>query len=171
MNISRVILFLFIVTALLFLSVSNSACYKDNITPDDDLIIYKIDPAYADKVAIQLSDDKKRIISYPAPGYEISQPVILLKNNYRLNGNIRGPNTAYISLNFEQYDTFFNSPHENTVDTLMKLILDDDPFIEYWYRYNYGPFHKNTNDAYLDTAMINQVILDEELGKYFTRLK
>jgi len=89
-----------------------------------------------------------------------------LTNGYLLNGIFGGSNTAFLSVDKKDYYNWALYPGS---DSLFKLILDDDPFMEfYYYRDEHNEFSNNNG---LDTAKMNQLIKDGQLEKYFERIK
>ena len=132
----------------------------------DTLIqIYKFKTKdYSNNVPVELSDDKKKITS--APG-NIARMPIKLTDNYYLDGSM-GVNTGYLSLTIKEHNAFEIKPG---VDSLYNLLIEKDPYLEYYYRHDDGTF-RDENGAYgIDTAMINDLVRKDKLEKYFDRLK
>lgn len=154
----RILVFLF---SLLMLS-----CEKDG--NDVSLYIYKTNSDYSDKVSVEMSNDKSKIVAAPGP-HDVdttSNWPQELTNGYLLNGIFGGSNTAFLSVDKKDYYDWTLYPGS---DSLFNLVLDDDPFIEfYYYRDEHNEFSNNNG---LDTAKMNQLIKDGQLKKYFERIK
>lgn len=95
------------------------------------ILVYKAKKQYRDLVPVQLSGDKKTVVSYPGPadvktgsGYPL--PVSLHKG-YWLDKFGVGLNTAYIKLTYQQYSKLTTVP---TPDELYKMIVDKSPITE-----------------------------------------
>jgi hypothetical protein len=96
-------------------------------------VIYKTTRNYDKNVAVTLSDDKQRIVSYPHPS-DVSQrsyPTPLNKS-YLLDNRGISKNTAFLSITYEEYAKLRNAP---SLDELKQLIIDDNPIEE---MYNCG---------------------------------
>lgn len=114
------------------------------------IIVYKTKKDYSNNVPVQLTADKKSLISYPGRG-DIRKPVLLANGYYSgVSGN------AYLSITLDEYaDTNNKYPS----DELMKYVIDADPFTEW---YNVCPC------AYVvgrDTTSLNRIIRHDSLGK------
>jgi hypothetical protein len=113
---------------------------------------------------VELSDDKNKITS--APG-NISRMPVKLADDYYLGGSL-GVNTGYLSFTIEEHNAFEIKPG---VDSLYNLIIERNPYLEYYYRHDDGTF-KNENGIYgIDTAMINTLIRADKIETQFKRLK
>lgn len=132
------------------------------------LYVYKTKSDYTSKVSVKLSDDKLKIIGAPGP-HDVDTSNVWpkkLTNGYLLNGIFGGKNTAFLSINKQDY---FNWDIYPGSDSLYKLILDKDPFTELYY---YCDEHNNFSSSNgLDTTKINQLIKDGLLEKYFKHIK
>lgn len=86
--------------------------------------IYKTYCDYYDKVSVKLSTDKKSIVAFPGP--TDAQYPIKLANGYLekiMVGN------AFLSITIDEYRKLKYPPGG---DTLFKMIIDDDPFCEFY---------------------------------------
>jgi hypothetical protein len=99
--------------------------------PGPPVIVYKTKKDYYDHVPVTLSDDKSKVISYPAPSdikrngqYTLPSR---LKDGYLLDNRGISKNTAFLRFTYEDYYTMDNIP---TADRLMNYVIDDDPFTE-----------------------------------------
>jgi hypothetical protein len=124
-------------------------------------IIYKTQKDYSHYVPVQLSEDKKSIVSYPAPSDlmidgKIKYPV-QLQDGYWLDERGITPATAYLSITCEEYSQRGTMPPSET--EMMKKILDTNPIVE---MYNAGPRSK-----YKDLVNdLNRAIADKKLGSF-----
>ena len=96
----------------------------------------------------------------------MDRPIFLLENYY-LMGSF-GPNTGFLSLTIAEYNKYEVSPG---ADSLYKMLIDKDPFVYFYERKNDVGF-KDENGPYgIDTGRINDLIRQDELDKYFERMK
>ena len=123
------------------------------------IIIYKTKVDYSQNVAVTLSDDKLKIISYPHPTdvfykRKLAYP-IKLDNGYLLDNIGININTAYLSLTLKEYSQY---KELLSLKELYKLIIDKNPLTEF---YNCGNRQNLTNDL----IEINSIIKQGYLGK------
>jgi len=156
----------FIVIVLLGSSTLFYSCEK---AKDEDTTIqiykFKVGQDYSNNVPVELSVDKTKITSNSS---ELNErwPVKLI-SGYYMNGSM-GVNSGYLSLTVEEYNSYDIIPG---VDSLFKLLVEKDPYLEYYQRNDDGTF-RNENGVYgIDTAFINDLIRKGKLEKYFDRLK
>lgn len=151
---------------LAFLCLLMFSCAKDG--NEVSLYIYKTKADYSEKVSVKMVPDKSKISSAPGP-HDVdttSNWPKKLTDGYLLNGIFGGSNTAFLSVDKKDY---YDWPVFPGSDSLFQLILDDDPFVEfYYYRDEHNEFSDNNG---LDTIRLNQLIRDGELEKYFERIK
>jgi hypothetical protein len=96
------------------------------------VLVYKAKAKYKNLVPVQLSPDKKTIVSYPAPtdvnaassGFPYPGA---LHGGYWLDRIGVGPNTAYLNLTFKEYSKLTRLP---SADELYMLIVDKAPITE-----------------------------------------
>lgn len=122
-------------------------------------MVYKTKKDYSKNVPVGLSEDKKRVVSYPAQsdirkGKEFTYPT-KLTDGYLLDNRGIGPNTAFLRFTYEDYYNMDNVP---TAERLMNYILDDDPFTELYKVGNRGDFEN------IETE-INELIESNKLKK------
>ena len=127
-------------------------------------IIYKTRKDYSKNVPVTLSEDKSKIVSYPAPQDlffkgSLAYPTPLAKG-YLLDNRGVSPNTAFLSLTFEQYAKLSVAP---TTDDLYKMIIDKDPITA---MYNLGSRYK-----YKDAVKEIDSLIEHHKLKEFERLK
>ena len=96
--------------------------------PNPPCIIYKTRKNYDANVAVQLSADKSRIVSYPHPRDvftrgELCTPVRLARK-FRLDRRGIGPNVAFLSITYEEYSRLEIAPSLSELDS---MIIDRDP--------------------------------------------
>lgn len=150
---------------LIFLFLTLTYSCKES-TKDTTIWIYKMVNDYSQKVPVELSADKTQIVSH---SLKIgTQWPVSLSGGYFLNGSM-GPNTGYLSLSIEEYNRFETLPDK---DSLYKLLIDKDPFIEF-YRLNddRGIFMNGNGYLGFDTVLLNSIIRNGKLELYFDRLK
>ena len=95
------------------------------------IIIYKTKADYSKYVPVTLSEDKSKVVSYPAPGDvyykgQLAYPTSLDKG-YWLDKRGVGPKSAFIKLTYEEYAKLPSAPG---IDELYAMIIDKDPFTE-----------------------------------------
>ncbi len=127
-------------------------------------IIYKTKGDYSKNVAITLSKDKSKIVSYPAPQDvyyrgKLAYPTIL-KDGFLLDNRGVNANSVFIKLTYEEYSKLSEAP---SGEELYKMIIDKNPFKEI---YNLGNRRRFKDEV----AEINQLIEAHKL-KGFKRLK
>ncbi len=131
---------------------------------DREIHLYKTNNNYSDKVVVELSKDKARILNVFSPKPQGNWPMSLAEN-YWLNGTWGANETAYLSLTNNEYN---ENPLVFTKDSLLKLIIDTEPFLEYYWRNDNGLFYNGNG---VDTVKLNSIIKNKEIEKYFTRIK
>ncbi len=94
------------------------------------ILVYKTRANYNKLVPVLLSPDKKRIISYPAPGDVTGgasgfEPVQLHKG-YLLDKMGVAWNTAFLKYTYEEYAKLKTLPSE---EEMYKMIVDKDPLV------------------------------------------
>jgi hypothetical protein len=108
------------------------------------IIIYKTKVDYSQNVAIRLSADKSKIISYPYPTDVFYKNMLAyptkLDNEYLLDNLGININTAYLSLTLKEYSQYKEVP---SLIELYNLIIDKNPLIEF---YNCGNRQNLTNE-------------------------
>lgn len=134
------------------------SCDYGNVQ-DLTIHVYKTKQDFSSFVPVQLSPDGLVITS--APGKCV--PPRKLAQGYFL-GNTMGINTAYLSLSIEEHNS-----HDPLlgVDSLYKYIMEKDPFLEYYISED----NELRNEDGIDTAFINNLIMNKNLTMYFTQLK
>jgi hypothetical protein len=123
------------------------------------IIIYKTKLDYSQNVAVTLSDDKSKIISYPHPAdvfykNKLAYP-IKLDNEYLLDNLGINTNSAYLSLTLKEYSEYKETL---SLEDMYKIIIDKNPLTEY---YNCGN-RQNLTDELDD---INNIIIQGYLDK------
>ena len=152
-------------TLILILLLLISSCETGKVR-DTTIWIYKMRKDYSKNVPVELSPDKTKITS--VPGDINTRWPILLIDSFYLGGSM-GPNTGYVSLTIEDYNKLKIKPSN---DSLYKLLIDKDPFIEFYQRNDDDGMFHNENGAWgIDTAFINDLIKNGQLEEYFIRLK
>ncbi len=108
-------------------AVDFTPCY----TPGPPTIVYKTKGDYRNLVPVTLSEDKSRIVSYPAlsdlkRGDGLSLPTVL-ENGYLLDNRGIGPDVAFLQMTYEEYARLPQAPD---LATLFNSILDKFPLTE-----------------------------------------
>ena len=130
---------------------------------DMGMYLYKTKDNYSDRVVVELSNEKSKVLNVFAPEEQDTWPMSLT-NDYWLNGVYGANETAYLSLTNTQYN---ENPSAFSKDSLYKLIVDSDPFIEFYTKDDGGIFYHNG----LDTIKLNNMIRNNEIEEYFIRTK
>lgn len=100
------------------------------ISPGPHVIIYKTRDNYFMHVPVGLSEDKKSVVSYPAPGDvfyngDLAYPV-KLEDGFLLDRRGITPQSGFLSWTYYEYSRFEKTP---SPQELLVKMLDDDPFI------------------------------------------
>ncbi|NTW24794.1 MAG: hypothetical protein HGA37_08850 [Lentimicrobium sp.] len=128
------------------------------------VVIYKTKDNYFQHVPVNLSADKKSLISYPAPSDVLINGDLAypekLENGYLLDKRGINEGCAFLKWTYYEYSRLDHTPsHEE----LMKMILDNDPLTEMYYC--------GKKSDYKDLLPeLNQIIMDNQLRK-FKRIK
>lgn len=151
--------------SLIIILTSAYSCDK-GMVKDEYISVYKMKTDYSDNVPVELSVDKTRITS--APGTINTRWPGELAQGYFLNGTM-GINTAYTSITIEEYNNMDPKPG---IDSLYPLIIEKDPYTDFYLRNDYDNTFNNEAGYYgFDTASINHLIRTDQLELYFTKLK
>ncbi len=153
----------------LFIFILLSFSCESGSDIDEMIYVYKTKADYTKNVCVELDSKKTKITSNYAPFSVNTRWPIKLINGYALNGTL-GANSGYLSITNDEYKLNYDvSP---SPDSLYKLLLDDDPFIEFYEFNDPKNVFYNENGAYgVDTAYINHLIKESNLEKYFIRIK
>lgn len=122
--------------------------------------IYKTTKDYSKNVPVTLSDDKSKIVSYPAPSDiyykgELSYPTELA-NDYLLDNRGVSINTAFLKYTYDQYSKLKEVPD---LKTLYNLIIDKNPIIE---MYNCGNRYRFKDEV----RELNSIIVNQKLNSF-----
>jgi len=167
---------------IILVSCDKDPCCAD--LPTTDVLKFKDGKDYSNNVFVLLSEDKKGVNVYPDYMTEI-KPLDNYKGYYLKLPNY-GVLTGYLSLTIEEYknvpDTFNKVAIEN-------LIIDKDPYEEYYYdEDNYLVFGEGEDNYWLkkndecsecydtiwhvyDTSKFHRLVDNGELGRYLKRVK
>ena len=141
----------------------------DNSMTEPPPRIYKLKGDYIDKVCVGLTEDKSRIRVYPAMIDNCGNPNISplkVDSGYYLDDCCNyGVSSAYLSLSKEDYKEYIPR------DSMYKMIIDKDPYEEYYIDEDEILIKSCTNCFVLDTALLNYIIAEGTLADYFTKLK
>lgn len=163
-NIRKIYIFLFILSFFMYLS-----CPRYIDSQGNELCIFKTKSDYSDNVPVGLSMDKTRITCFPGPGDIYDRYPIKLTNNYLIGCTPGGINTGFLSITKTEYKE--NYDVAPSPDSLYSLLLDKDPFVDFYYHPRGHSVFYDENNGGLDTARINTIILNGELELYFERFK
>jgi len=125
--------------------VGNGPC--DASSP---VIVYKTKQNYDDKLTVQLSKNGKEVVAYPGKQDAEHQKPIILENGYRLKGMV---GDTYLSITIDEY---INSDKDFSGDDFLKLIIDNDPYLEKY---------ECCECTGMDTSKINQLIRENRLAE------
>jgi len=158
-----VVLLSMLVVACKQQSALNSASSVDNkmVAATRPTVIYKTNGDYYYNVPINLSADKEKIVSYPAPtdikiGGELALPTKLAKE-YLLDNRGIVVNSVFTKYTYSEYATLTHSP---SLDDLKQSVIDKNPFSEIW-----------ISKEYLSVEEINKLINTKSLKQKFERMK
>ena len=123
------IFFGLIIALLIFINAKTESLSVGR--PGPQAIVYKTKGDYAQLVPVTLSEDKSRIISYPAPQDVFTNGKLALPTHlahgYLLDNRGISPNSAFIKMTYEEYSQMAQSP---SPEELYKMIIDKSPFTE-----------------------------------------
>lgn len=123
---------------LVLIIVGMAACTSSKNANSIELVfdsqptyVYKTKTDYSKNVPVLLSDDKTRIISYPAPtdvyyNGKLAYPTELPKG-YLLDNRGIGVNVAFLKMTYEEYSQLKAAP---SLKVLFDQIIDNDPLVE-----------------------------------------
>ena len=157
------------VLAFLAITILVSSCIKWKCCVNGDFVqVYKMKDDYTHNAYVLYDKDKDRIFGY-LDDIDTTLFPMPLYGGYYLHHEM-SPNVAFLSISPKEYNE--NAMHYS-LDTLKQMIIDDDPFIEYFSATdNYRLYDYNgTNPMGIDTAYINQLIKDGDLKKEFNKVK
>ena len=128
--------------------------------PGPHAVVYKTKADYSKYVPVTLSDDKTKIVSYPAPQdvyYQgkLATPEALAKG-YLLDNRGVTVNSVFIKITYEDYAKLKDVP---SLEELYKLIIDKSPFTE---MYDLG----NRSDFKDEKKEIDTLIKKHKLKNY-----
>ena len=158
----------FIVFAMLLVVVLVSSCIKWKSLKGNFVQVYKTKSDYTNNAYVLYDKDKDYIYGY----YDDVDTTLFpmpLYGGYYLHHEMSS-DAAFLSISPKEYNE--NVMHYS-VDTLKQMIIDDDPFIEFYSATdNYNLYDNNgSNPMGIDTAYINQLIKEGNLKKEFKKVK
>jgi len=125
------------------------------------VLVYKTKANFNDLVPLELSRDKKTIVSYPDPIDVIGHKPVFLHKGYLLDRRGIGENVAFLRFTYEEYASLRAVP---PMKTLYDAIIENDPLTEL---YDCGPSINFKHSA----TQINQIIDANHLQTTCRRLK
>ncbi|MFC2152707.1 hypothetical protein ACFLSE_09275 [Bacteroidota bacterium] len=161
----------YMITVVVFLNLIPSLFYSCDMgsVVDKYIYVYKTKADYSLNVCVELSSDKSWITGFPGPSDVSTELPVTLAEGYILDGAM-GSNSGFLSITNEEYiQNYAVSPGP---DSLYKLLLDKDPFLEF-YEFNdkKNVFYNESGVNGVDTAFINHLIREDNLQQYFIRVK
>lgn len=134
---SNLIFATFLMLSVLQLSCKSpmkTANSENNVQlPGPRAFIYQTTADYALFVPVILSDDKKQLDSYPAPGDlyykgELALP-LELENGFFLDRRGINPQAAFTKWTYAEYIQLTEAPRQ---EAIMAMLLDSDPFLSFY---------------------------------------
>ncbi len=121
----------FLSVMICFFGMGVSDLIAQSAIPEPPCIVYRTRKNYDRNVAVILSDDGSRIVSYPHPSDvysrgEICYPV-KLSRKMLLDRRGIGPHVAFLSITYEEYSKLKEVPD---MEQLMAWIIDKDPLVK-----------------------------------------
>jgi hypothetical protein len=159
----------FVVFAMLLVVVSMSSCIKWKCCINGDFVqVYKTKGDYTNNAYVLYNKNKDYIYGY----YDDVDTTLFpmpLYGGYYLHHEM-SPDAAFLSISPKKYN---ENVMNYSIDTLKQMIIDDDPFIEFFSATdNYNLYDNNSsNPMGIDTAYINQLIKEGDLKKEFKKVK
>lgn len=146
------------------------SCEKVNIGNKGDLlVVYKTRNDYSNNIYIRVNDERTKVTIFPAlSDVDTVKIPIKLVSGYYIGSGRNGENgieSSVTSLTVDTYKSYI-SP-----DSLLKLVIDFEPFYEYYECTENKTIDLFKNQNGIDTAKLNIIIYKNELDKYFERLK
>lgn len=122
------------------------------------VILYKTKKDYRKLVPVELSADRKQVLSYPAPqdlktGGALALPVLLHKG-YLLDKRGIGAHTAFTKYTYEEYSKLKELP---SAGALMKKLADKNPMVVL---YDCGARDSTNSTVKALNRLIDQNLLD-----------
>ncbi|MBN2521438.1 MAG: hypothetical protein JXB17_13070 [Bacteroidales bacterium] len=142
------------------------------------IFLFKEGKDYSKNVYVLLNDDKTRIIGYPSYKdlkYDTLGLLDIYKGYYFTLDMTYGVNSAYLSLTVKEFEF---ADDTISVEDMEKLIIDKDPYAEFYFDENKYLLNrcsecidKDTTWPAYDTAKLHRLIDNGELSKYLNRVK
>jgi hypothetical protein len=164
------------IIAILSLGISCDKFKAD--TQYNGVSLYKTKGDYFDKVTVGIKKDENRIFR-TSDAYEkviitetdtIPKFRAKLVNNYVLDGEGDHLYDAFLSLTFKKLIVWEDQYGRTSfiADTAWKYVIDKDPYLEFYRAKDNKMFQI---DGLLDTAGLNQIIMEDGIDEFFTKLK
>jgi hypothetical protein len=140
-----------IMSATFLLSCSKKVVFvSQNYTQNPTLVIYKTKLNRDNNVPIRVMEDRKTIITYPAPtdvftNGKLAYPT-KLADGYLLDNRGVSISSVFLSYDYETYSKLRDIPKESV---LLNAVVDFEPFLEMYncgYRYDYKNEVQQAND-------------------------
>lgn len=171
MKSNRFVLFFFLAALFLVSCNSSRKAARENVSVSGAImvsppvIIYQTRADYRMHVPVILSEDRKSLLSYPAPGDvyyqgELAYP-LELENGYLLDRRGIGPGVAFLKYTYYEYSRLDKTPSQAE---LMSLILDSDPLTVMYHcgqRHEYKDLVNELNELIRSGKVANYKRLDD----------
>ncbi len=149
-NTSKTLVALIMGAAFLTSCAKKVVFVSENFSQNPPLVIYKTKVNRDMNVPIRVMEDRKTIITYPAPtdvftNGKLAYPT-KLSNGYLLDNRGISLSSVFLSYDYVTYSKLENIPKEAD---LLKSITDFEPFLEMYncgYRYDYKNEVQAAND-------------------------
>jgi hypothetical protein len=152
---------------LVFVFASCKTKQANNSTIDytgEPTLVYKTKADYSKNIPVTMNAEKTAILSYPAPNdiyykTKLAYPTPLV-NGYLLDNRGIAINTVFLKLTYSEYAKLEQAP---SLDEMMLMITDKDPFTEIYYLGNRGRFKNEVEEI--------NVLIKKGALKKFKRIK
>lgn len=170
---------LLILNLLLFCAVTLWQGCKEDFkypAPTNRLVIYKTKSDYFNNVQINLKDGKVYYkpsywgkMDSDSSGTPYYRSRVKLHQGYILGTEEGYPYTVFLSYIIKDYYRMETDPVSPTIPTIQELtehIIDRDPFSEFYIDLDTPPYFQVS-----DSTMLNQIIDEGKLQKFFKKVK
>jgi hypothetical protein len=140
-----------VMSATFFTSCAKKVVFvSQNYNQNPALVIYKTKANRDNNVPIRVMEDRKTIITYPAPtdvftNGKLAYPT-KLEDGYLLDNRGISVSSVFLSYDYQTYSKLGDIPKEAV---LLKAVVDFEPFLEMYncgYRYDYKNEVQQAND-------------------------
>jgi hypothetical protein len=158
-NASKTLVALLMSATLLTSCAKKGVFVSQNYTQNPAFVIYKTKVNRDNNVPIRVMEDRKTIITYPAPtdvftNGKLAYPT-KLADGYLLDNRGIAVSSVFLSFDYETYSKLREIPKESV---LLNAVLDFEPFLEMYncgYRYDYKNEVQAANDIIQNGGLKN----------------